>query len=261
MFISADGGRTGSLSSGCIDADVALHARTAYETGEGRKLRYGEGSPFWDIRLPCGGGLDILIMPMPSNALTRQIRLELLMRRSVRLYVGFDGLSLLPKGATDIALEIVPDTRFVVYGKGREVTAFAHLATNAGFETLVASPEHEETARSSMSHPENMPSLARSTPPTITIDAWTACLLFFHNHDDEPDLLRMLLASDAFYIGAQGSLRTASKRAERLRAYGVPDIDVARVRGPIGLIPSTRDPRTLAVSVLAEVLLQAQTAK
>ena len=39
-----------------------------------------------------------------------------------------------------------------------------------------------------------------------------------------------------------------------MQALGVTDADLARVSGPIGVIPSVRDARTLAVSVLAEVL-------
>lgn len=258
MFVTGDGQRVGSLSSGCIDADVAIHARAAYETGQGRKLRYGEGSPFWDVRLPCGGGLDILVMPMTSPELTEEIRRLLLMRRPVRLHVGRAGLSLTPKDGDDIAIDIVPDTRFVVYGKGLEVAVFADLVANAGFETVVVSPEPDETAHIATAQFDIVPLAEASALASTRIDSETACLLFFHDHDHEPELLRMLLASQAFYIGAQGSRKTAAKRVEKLRALGVHDADVARVHGPIGVIPSARDPRTLAVSVLAEVLMEAQ---
>jgi xanthine dehydrogenase accessory factor len=43
-------------------------------------------------------------------------------------------------------------------------------------------------------------------------------------------------------------------RAYELEAMEVSADDIARLRGPIGLIASARDARTLAVSVLAEVL-------
>jgi xanthine dehydrogenase accessory factor len=41
---------------------------------------------------------------------------------------------------------------------------------------------------------------------------------------------------------------------------GVPAEQLARLRGPIGLIPSARDPGTLAVSVLAEIIATAMEA-
>jgi xanthine dehydrogenase accessory factor len=39
-----------------------------------------------------------------------------------------------------------------------------------------------------------------------------------------------------------------------LEGMGLTEEQRARLRGPIGLVPSARDARTLAVSVLAEVL-------
>ena len=109
--------------------------------------------------------------------------------------------------------------------------------------------------------------VARGLPVTILAagatvlgadpDPWTAVVLFFHDHDREPPLLAVALQSPAFYVGAQGSLRTHRVRVAALAALGVPEDAIARLRGPIGLIPSARDPRVLAVSVLAEILAMA----
>ena len=67
-------------------------------------------------------------------------------------------------------------------------------------------------------------------------------------------ILDAVLRSNAFYIGAQGSQRAREEREVSVIALGASHSDAARIKGPIGLIPSARDPRTLAVSVLAEVL-------
>ena len=70
-------------------------------------------------------------------------------------------------------------------------------------------------------------------------------------------LLRHLLARPAFYIGAQGSRATQASRLRQLAEMGVAPELRERVRGPIGLIPSSRDPKLLAISVLAEVVMMA----
>ncbi|WP_368344458.1 XdhC family protein [Pelagovum sp. HNIBRBA483] len=62
------------------------------------------------------------------------------------------------------------------------------------------------------------------------------------------------LATPAFYVGAQGSKKAQDARREMLASMGIAGETLERLRGPIGLIPSARDARTLAVSVLAEVL-------
>jgi xanthine dehydrogenase accessory factor len=51
----------GFLSGGCIEADVALHGREVMAQGSPRRLVYGRGSPFIDMRLPCGGRLEVMV--------------------------------------------------------------------------------------------------------------------------------------------------------------------------------------------------------
>src|SRR3546814_20359751 len=50
-----------------------------------------------------------------------------------------------------------------------------------------------------------------------------------------------------------GSPRTQKARRAALKAYGIEEEIIARVRGPIGLIPPTRDPATLGLSAFAEI--------
>ena len=52
---------SGFLSGGCLESDVAGHAREVLETGEPRRLVYGEGSPWPDIRLLCGARIEVLV--------------------------------------------------------------------------------------------------------------------------------------------------------------------------------------------------------
>jgi xanthine dehydrogenase accessory factor len=78
--------------------------------------------------------------------------------------------------------------------------------------------------------------------------------MFFHDHEWEPPILAQALTTEAFYIGAQGSIRAAEMRRMELVRLGTKETALARLHGPIGLVPSARDARILAVSVLAEVL-------
>ena len=64
-----------------------------------------------------------------------------------------------------------------------------------------------------------------------------------------------LRGSRVAYISGEEAIEQIRARAKRM---GVADADIARLRGPIGLIPSARDPQVLAVSVLAEILSEAE---
>ena len=88
----------------------------------------------------------------------------------------------------------------------------------------------------------------------LVADAWTAIVCLFHDHDWEGPLLAQALGTPAFYVGAMGSRKTHAARLEGLRALGVAEADAARIVSPIGLIPSSRDPETLALSTLCQVV-------
>lgn len=68
MAVNADGRYAGYLSGGCLEQAIVLEALDALEKGECRLVRYGKGSPFFDVKLPCGSGLDIFFdcaIPVP----------------------------------------------------------------------------------------------------------------------------------------------------------------------------------------------------
>ena len=90
--------------------------------------------------------------------------------------------------------------------------------------------------------------------PNLSIDGWTAVVLFFHDHDWEPPLLHSVLKSDAFYIGAQGSKSAHRELVNNLIDMGCSKKELSQLRSQIGLIPSARDPKTLAISVLADII-------
>lgn len=213
----------GQLSAGCIEGDLALHAAEVGRNRTPRRLRYGRGSDYVDIRLPCGGGIDVALVPIEPGPMIHDTLAQLSARRETSLRI--EGLPVLP---------LHPDPLLLVLGAGPEAEAFVHLAQSAGF------PVHR----------------AEKIDPK-EIDRFTAVVLLYHDHDREPELLQAALASPAFWIGAQGSRRAQASRYEALRAAGYTMADLDRLRGPIGLIPAAKDPRTLAISVLAEVVAAA----
>ena len=71
MAVSEDGSFAGSLSGGCIENAVVAEACAALTQRQPRIVRFGAGSPYLDIRLPCGGGLDIHFQPLADGMVAR----------------------------------------------------------------------------------------------------------------------------------------------------------------------------------------------
>ncbi|MDO5703927.1 MAG: XdhC family protein [Paracoccus sp. (in: a-proteobacteria)] len=260
MAISPDGRFAGAITSGCVEADIILRTKEVRQTRRVQNLRYGQGSPFFDLRLPCGGAVEVrlfALQDMPVIADLARLRAH---RRPVSLILSADGrLSLgqwRPTGGdgADFHIGFRPDLRFLVFGTGAEAAAFAGLVRGMGYDHMLLS--HEESSLAPVRAAGSPTRLIgpRLSPERLRVDTDTAAVLFYHDHDYEPTILRQLVHTPAFYIGAQGSRATQAGRLAHLREMGLSDGELARIHGPIGLIPSSRDPNSLAISVLAEIV-------
>ncbi|MEM9710465.1 MAG: XdhC family protein [Pseudomonadota bacterium] len=264
MALLADGDRVGALSSGCIEADLALHAADVVRTGRPAMVRYGLGSPYLDIQLPCGGALEVLLVPSPDPGVLSGIVERHGARHTSTLAVNVKtgAMSVEFSGETGrvgarLLVRIEPELRFLVFGKGPEASAFSSLVQSIGYPNLLLAPDEETLDHGRAAGCETRYMTAPVFPDDLAVDDRTAILLFFHDHDWEPPILEDALGMPAFYVGAQGSRRASETRLSELDALGIGKAAQARLKGPIGLIPSARDARTLAVSVLAEVLVAA----
>ncbi|AJE47361.1 XdhC family protein [Celeribacter indicus] len=250
MVVDADGRRTGSLSSGCIEDDVVIHALECLQGGVSRRLRYGRGSPFMDLQLPCGGGLEITLVPAPSRPVLEAVQARLVAREGATLSITPEGA--LVEGACEegFTLSIVPQLRLIVLGKGVEARTVYEIAGAMDVAAELWSPDEE--TRGGVRGAREL--VSQEGPWDFGIDARTAVALFFHDHDWEPPLLASILKSPALYIGAQGSARARATREAALVQMGVSEAEISRLVRPFGLVPHARDPRSLAAGVIAQVL-------
>ena len=259
MVVAEDGDYAGSVSSGCIDGSVADFALQSIASGDRRRVQLGAGSNFIDLQLPCGGGVDLLIVPSPDTGVIRRVLASLDERRSCALLITPDSLEFLEstEAAADEDCFIVgyrPKLRLILAGRGAELTVFCRLVASCGFSVTAYSPDEVdvESCRSFAAEAFHLANTA--VRPELTADRWTAIVTLFHDHDWEPNILLAALASEAFYIGALGSRKTHANRLETLGRLGVDDKAQARVTGPIGLVPSMRNATMLSISTLAEIV-------
>lgn len=243
----------GYLSNGCIDRDIQLQAQAALVRGSPKILHYGAGSPFLDLKLPCGGSLKLLLDPSPDRGALEAAHAALLARRPARLSV-----TLPPDGSGDAAETVfthAPKPRLVVAGRGAVFRATVQIAHGAGFDLAVLSPEGTDLdAIGALSSSAPVALRTPDSPVGMDLDSQSAFLTLFHDHDWEPALLLAALRTPARFIGCLGSTKTHAQRLATLRGMGVSDADLARVSGPLGLVPSLRHAPSIGVSAMAQVI-------
>ena len=60
--VSESGALCGSVSGGCVESDIAEHAKAVLESGVPRLLSYGiSDDEAIGVGLPCGGEIDVFV--------------------------------------------------------------------------------------------------------------------------------------------------------------------------------------------------------
>lgn len=244
MAVRGDGRYCGFVSGGCTEAAVAAEAVQALRKGHDRFLRLGEGSPFFDIALPCGGGINLSIHILRKADPVSQVLTNLASRRpatlrytprSEAMEFGGEGRSQVGWFEGAFITHYQPRIRVLLCGRSIEVTTTAAVARAAGYEVNLIDTGVGSGAFASK------------------IDQFSAVALLFHDLDRELPLLQAALRSNPFYVGALGSRRTHEKRIALLREHGFEDMDIARIKAPIGIFDKARDASSIALSVVADI--------
>ena len=87
----------------------------------------------------------------------------------------------------------------------------------------------------------------------LTIDERTSIVVATHGYYDE-DVLEQALRSPAAFVGMVGSHKRAAACRDYLRAAGLTEQQVARLRAPVGLDIGAVTPEEIAASILAELV-------
>ncbi|WP_343230455.1 XdhC family protein [Xanthomonas euvesicatoria] len=242
MAVRADGAYCGFVSGGCVEAATAAKALETIASGEDRQIRFGQGSPYFDIVLPCGGGITLNIHILRSEQPLRMVLAALDSRNpaGLRYFSGSNRLECVPQALAcgwngqcfDVGYR--PRTRLMLFGRTFEAEATARLAQAAGYDVQIGNSTELRAA-------------------SRLIDADSAVALLFHDLDTELPALQVALAAAPFYIGALGSHRSHQRRVAALAALGYGEHDIARIKAPIGIFSKARDAHSLALSVLADV--------
>ena len=262
MLIGEGGRLSGFLSGGCVEGDVAAHARACLADGTPRRLVYGEGSPWPDIRLLCGARIEVLVEALPpadpavaallaARAARRPAWLETDGAvRQARLDGPDQDLTWAPPTAVR-RFEPVP--RLAVVGGDPTALAIAALGAGMGFETSLLRPKGPDG-------PSPLPGVAydRRAPETalaaLGLDPWTHVAVATHDLEVDEAALLAALPSLAASVGVLGARRRIPERLARLRAAGVSEEALARLKAPIGLDLGGKSPFEIAVAVMAEIV-------
>jgi len=149
------------------------------------------------------------------------------------------------------------DKMLLVVGAGHVGQAVAHLGSWLGFHVVVSDD------RQGFATPEAVPAADEhytcamlDLPQQVEIGPQTYIVLTTRGVTIDAAGLPALLATPAAYIGVIGSKRRWETTRKELQQAGVEAQALARVHSPTGLELNAETPQEIAVSILAEIILQ-----
>lgn len=243
MLVAPDGRFEGQITGGCAERAIADHAMAAISSGQNVVHRYGLDSPYFDIQLPCGSGIDVYFdvgMRQQDFALMEQQLCE----RTILAY------SIETKDGVFSKI-YTPQPLLIVAGQGPIVIELARCSQLIGFDTLILA-QNEATQVLCNQHSLESTLMTGDEFLQLPQDEFIGIVSLFHEHDFEVPLFRHTLSGNYFYFGALGSRRTHAARLASLLEAGVAPERLNRIHGPVGVDIVASTPSQIAIAIVAQ---------
>lgn len=250
MLVSADGDFEGMLSGGCLETDLAEHAKSVIQDNKPAKITYdlSQDDGVFGLGVGCEGVIHVLIEPLTQVSKYEPFA-GLVKRLDSAPFADFsfdDGQSL------SGSIRLWAPVRLLILGAGRDAEPLVVFAVELGFEVSVS--DHRPA---SIENLRQVPSVtpvcvpATSLASHFQLDRFDAVIVMSHNLDADRAYLQALSASSVPFIGLLGP---GQRRDRLLTEIG----DCAallgdRLHGPVGKQLGGRGPGAIALEIVAEL--------
>lgn len=266
MLVTSEGWRAGSISGGCLEADVTRQA--AFLVANGRALvRSYDTSEDAGARLGCGGEIDVLLEPLDAAFLEVLARVEerretLTIRTAIEGGAGdrevwVDGVCVFSKGTlgerTVFEERVAPSQKFIIVGAGHDALPVARLADELGWSVDVydwrpglLTKERFPTA--------NVKCIALDSL-RFDVEPGTLAVVMAHHIDYDAGALNLLLRDErVLSVGLLGPRHRSGQVLALVEAKTgrLTEAQRARLKAPVGLDLGAEGPSAIALSILAE---------
>lgn len=239
MLMLANGDTFGTISGGCLEADVLERAKKVLKSGKSEGFTYDttddENSVF-SMNMGCRGVIEILLEPIGKDS-------EII----AKMRSAYENREPSDEFETPIAV--------MLYGAGADAVPFVRIASELGWQVTVH--DHRPTFLTEERFPDAQKLVHQTVdePPQIDADDRTAGVIMTHNYARDRFILPELLDSNAFYVGALGPKRRTEQLLEEIAAGGrtFAEEKLARLFAPVGLDIGADTPESISLSIIGEI--------
>ncbi|WP_060180914.1 XdhC family protein [Streptomyces sp. IMTB 1903] len=205
---------------------------------------------------PFAGGLGG--HPELDRTVAEEARAMLDAGRTGVLEIGADG-RLCGDPLKVLVESSVPPPRMIVFGAIDFASALVRIGKFLGYRVTVCDARPVFATRNRFPEADEIVvdwphRYLEAQSSEGSVDGRTVLCVLTHDAKFDVPLLELALRLPVAYVGAMGSRRTHEDRNKRLRDVGVTELELARLRSPIGLDLGARSPEETALSIAAEIV-------
>jgi xanthine dehydrogenase accessory factor len=267
----AEDGAVGSLSGGCVEDALLEKLRDgAFDTTRIHQETYGiSAEEASRLRLPCGGSMTLILEPLPATAEYRAHAAAMV--HALQQRQGFIRTTPAPGPATPATLQhstpqpcqlqqnqfrnyLGPRYRLLLVGANQVAEYLAQFARTLDVDVLVCDPRPGAFDHWPHDFTRNLTGMPDDMVRDLANDALSAIITLSHDPRVDDMALMEALTTEAFYVGAMGSMRTTEKRLQRLQQLDLTAAQLARLHAPVGLAIGSKTPAEIALSIAADLV-------
>jgi xanthine dehydrogenase accessory factor len=166
------------------------------------------------------------------------------------------GTASLPDGRRVVVEAVEPPTVAIIFGAGHVGAALAPVCSVVGFRTIVVDDRAEFACLERFPSADEIvvPASFEEAFQSIAVGPRSYVVIATRGHTYDLAVLRLALRTQATYIGLMSSKTKRARVYDALKDEGVSEVDLGRVRSPIGISIGAETPAELAVSIVAEMI-------
>lgn len=302
MLILENGDTFGTVSGGCLEADILERAKQVLETNEPQVFIYDTTKDLdsvFSLNMGCRGIIRILLETAKDNSLLdfiegcfehnqnglsatlvkspndHKLAKRLLLSDNGTFQTDFDNklfqaISTDAQGIFSSGISAIKSyefgevffdfislpTNLTIFGAGADAVPLAELSKNLGWKVTVVDHREKFANRERfvnadkilISHPEAM-------SENVNIGKNSVVAIMTHNYELDKKLLRVLLKSNAKYIGKLGPKRRSENMLREFKDEGISFTkeELQKFYSPIGLDIGADTPEAIGLSIVSEI--------
>lgn len=239
MLILADGSTVGTVSGGCLEADVLERAKKVLASGVAEVFTYdttGDEDSVFSLNMGCRGVIDIRLEPVDrDSSLIDEMRLAYEERQ--------------PSDDFEIPIAVL------LFGAGADAVPFGRIAAELGWQVTVYDHRPAFLTVERFPDAKYLHLQSHDEKPEISVDDRTAAVVMTHNYSRDKLILPALIEADLFYLGLLGPRRRTEQLLEEVNRDGarLTPKKLEKLYAPVGLDIGADTPEAIALSIIGEI--------